>query len=81
MTKLIPDTWYLGKVVEVHPHWSWLRIQTNVNGKDETFTFAPAYKAVKLEVTVEGKKEVRFQVDSEDKLKAVQGTNWVTVTI
>lgn len=61
--------------------WRWLEIQTTVNDKYETFTFEPAYKGVDLEVTVEGKKEVRFKVDSEDKVKEIQGSNWKTVTI
>ena len=52
-----------------------------MNDKYETFTFEPAYKGVDLEVTVEGKKEVRFKVDSEDKVKEIQGSNWKTVTI
>ena len=58
--------------MEVHPHWTWLRIQTNATGKTETFMAKPAYEVVVLEVTAEGKKEVRFKVDSEENVKEVE---------
>ena len=70
--KLNPDQWYEGRVVEVHPHWTWLRIQETVTGKHQVFILQPAYKAVNLEVTVESKKDVKFKLDSNMNVKEVE---------
>ena len=66
-----PAHWYKGKVIEVHPHYRWVKVKEEATG--QVFTLDPGYRTVNLELTVERNKNVRFTLDPKtSKLKEIE---------
>lgn len=78
--KLNPDQWYDGTVGYVHPNYRWLEIQETVTGNNQIFLAQSAYNAVVLEVTLVDKKDVKFRLDLDMKVKEME-RGGVTVRI
>lgn len=68
--KLNPDQWYHGRVIEVHPNWTWLKIQEPLT--QQIYVLDGAYNAVGLEVTVEKNKDVKFKLNSDLKVNEIE---------
>ncbi len=58
-----PAHWYKGKVTEVHAHYRWVKVKEEAT--QQIFILDPGYSTVRLELTVERNKNVRFTLDPE----------------